>query len=141
MAHAKCPQCGQVAHFQVNDQEEVRRRERYKEDEDGYLKIDLCLVCGWGGIDRSVDQGGYFNRELAGIGEVWPRMGPLCGHCNVRIPRFLELSPETVTRARGLFKLGRPSEAIQAVMESTGCPQDWARLWAEHPNGAVREGP
>lgn len=139
MSHAKCPQCGQVAHFQVNDQDEFRRRGKYKEDEDGFLGIDQCLVCGWGGIERSVDHGGYFNRELTGLPEEWPRMGRLCAHCHRRIPRFLDLKPETASRARGLINAGRMDDAIRTIHEATGCRLDWAQLWAEHPDGPVRE--
>lgn len=139
MARAKCPQCGQVAHFQVNDPEEIRRRERYKEDEDGYLRIDSCLACGWGGIERSVDQGGYFNRELTGLAEEWPRMGRLCAHCNRRIPRFLDLAPETASRARALIKAHRMADAVMTLQEATGCSLTWAKLWADHPDGPVHE--
>jgi hypothetical protein len=121
----------------VNDEVEVRRRDRYKEDADGYLRIDRCLVCGWGGIDRSVDHGGYFNRELVNVADEWPRMGPLCAHCNRRIPRFLDLTPEPASRARGLIKAGRMDDAIQSIRESTGSPLTWARLWVEHPDGPI----
>jgi len=133
MAHAKCPQCKQVAHFQTSLDEEVRRRDRYEQDEDGYLRLDLCLICGWGGIERSKDVGGYFNRELIGITEEWPRMGRLCPHCNLRIPKFLDLPSEVASKALASSKVS----AIKIIAETTGCPLYWAQLWVEHPEGPI----
>jgi hypothetical protein len=135
MAHARCPHCKFVSDFVVNDEEELRRRERYREDEDGYLRVDLCRVCGFGGIERSEDQGGYFSRELPGIAEEWPRMGRLCEHCNRRIPRFLDLDSNTERRARDLARQHHMIDAIKMIREATGCRNYWAQLWAEHPDG------
>jgi hypothetical protein len=144
MANARCPQCRSVAHFQTNLDDPHRRRERYVEDEDGFLRIDLCLVCGWGGIERSVDEGGYYNRELPAVRDEWPRMGRLCPHCNLRIPRFLDLAPETAAQARKLTRTSMVS-AISLIHETTGCGIRWAQLWAEHPDGprkpVPRKGP
>ncbi|HEU4338650.1 MAG TPA: hypothetical protein VFS19_01160 [Planctomycetota bacterium] len=137
MAFAKCPQCKSVAHFQTSPFEEDRRRDRFKEDEDGYLVLDLCLICGWGGIKRNTDLGGYFNSELKDDKHEWPSMGRLCPHCNLRLPRFLDLEPETASRARRLFKAKRIYDAIREIVEATGCSLNWAKLWVEHPDGPM----
>jgi len=141
MAFAKCPQCKQVAHFQTGLDEEVRRRDRYEQDEDGYLRLDLCLICGWGGIQRHVDMGGYFNRELAGIREDWPRMGRECSHCNRRIPRFIDIDPEATAGLRKRVKSGETDEVARVVRELTGCPAAWAELWVQHPDGPIAPPP
>jgi hypothetical protein len=130
VAHARCPGCKTVSDFVVTD-EDIRRRERYKEDEDGYFLVDLCRVCGFGGIERSIDQGGYFNRELPAVRHEWPPMGRLCSHCNLRIPRFLQLTGDTEVRARSLARGGEMIQAIKLVNDATGCGLNWARLWSE----------
>lgn len=135
MAHARCPLCRTVSDFVINEDDKLRRREPHKEDGDGYLRVDQCRVCGFGGIERSADQGGYFNRELAALRDEWPRMGLLCPHCNLRIPRFLQLTGGTESRARGLARKREVIEAIRLVEKATGCGLKWAQLWAEHPDG------
>lgn len=64
-------------------------------------------------------------------------MGRLCQHCNLRLPRFLDLMPEIASRARGLYKAKRINDAIREIVTATGCRPSWAKLWVEHPEGPI----
>ena len=136
MPYARCPRCPAVKHLSVSDLEEWLRHFASKLLPDGLsIPLDQCPRCGLGG-ERHRDRGGYFNRELAGRGDAPPDMGRFCEPCGVRIPHFLELSGPVESRARSLarFKERLPS-AIAEIVSVTGCPESWARIWAEHPNG------
>jgi hypothetical protein len=138
----RCPQCHAEARFQCEDEEAAeafRVRMGYLQDADGRFQIDQCPICGLGGMKRHEDTGGYFNHELDGVTQGWPQMGRPCGHCNLRIPLFLELDVETASRARELARKHNLADAMKTVHQATGCGLKWAQLWAEHPDGPVRE--
>jgi hypothetical protein len=74
----------------------------------------------------------YTRSELEAAGGEWPTRGPLCPHCNLRIPQFAELSEEDERRVRQLRIEARPNMAIATLMAATGCPFSWAKQWVEH---------
>jgi hypothetical protein len=77
--------------------------------------------------------GEHCNRaELEAVGGGWPTRGPLCPHCNRRIPQFAELSEADERRVRELIRQFRRLMAIAELRAATGCPVGWAQLWVEH---------
>jgi hypothetical protein len=74
----------------------------------------------------------YTRAELEAVSGGWPTRGPLCPHCNQRIPQFVELSGEDERRVRELIRQFRRVMAIAELRAATGSPLHWAQLWVEH---------
>jgi hypothetical protein len=75
----------------------------------------------------------YTRSELfAAADSEFPRRGPLCPHCDKRIPQFADLSEQDERRVRELIRSGRPLMAISELRAATGSPLPWAKLWVEH---------
>jgi hypothetical protein len=74
----------------------------------------------------------YTRAKLEAAGRDWPTRGPLCPHCDLRIPQFAELSEADERRVRELIRQYRWIMAIMELRTATGCPLHWAQLWVEH---------
>src|SRR5687768_11522400 len=86
----------------------------------------------------------YTRAETEALGDEWPSRGPLCPHCNRRIPQFADLSESDARRVRGLICQRRPIMAVAELRAATGCSERWAELWVEHkgrPIPLLHEGP
>ena len=87
------------------------------------------------GVSRlvvSMEDTTYTRSELLVAAGEFPQRGPLCPHCDKRIPQFADLSEQDERRVRELIRSGRPLMAMAELRQATDCPLLWARLWVEH---------
>jgi hypothetical protein len=82
----------------------------------------------------------YTRAELEAVSGGRPTRGPLCPHCNLRIPQFAELSEADERRVRALIRQFRRLMAVAELRAATGCPLHWAQLWVEHAGRPQPEG-
>lgn len=85
----------------------------------------------------------YSRAEVVALGNRFPRRGPLCHQCGLRIPEFAELTTTDRRRIVGLIRGQRAIMAVRELQTITGCSLRWAKVWVQHagrPN-ALRPGP
>lgn len=79
---------------------------------------------------------GYTNDEIKQLQNMpKPDRGVYCPKCDCHIPMFHSICPETELEIRAM---DGPLQQMKRVIEITGCPQTWAKIWALHPDGPHR---
>ena len=75
----------------------------------------------------------YSNAEIAKLpADANPKRGNYCSKCKRYIPLFDAVPPDVAASIR---KSSSRIIQIKRVVDLTGCPLDWAKIWALHPNG------
>lgn len=74
----------------------------------------------------------YTRSEVVGLGDVDPPRGPLCHHCGLRIPQFLDLTDTARARVLDLICSNQRIMAMRELQAQTGCSLRWAKLWVVH---------
>ena len=80
---------------------------------------------------------GYSNAELRELQTVTkPDRGTYCPKCECHIPTFSSICPETELEIRAI---NDSMAQMNRLIEITGCPKTWAKIWATHPDGPHRK--
>jgi hypothetical protein len=79
-----------------------------------------------------MDEKAYTRAEVLAAGRNLPERGPVCPHCNQRIPQFADLSETDERRVREVLRQGRRLMAVEELRNATGCSIEWAKIWVEH---------
>ena len=79
-----------------------------------------------------MDNESYSRDEVLAAGDSLPARGPLCHHCNIKIPQFRDLSEADERRIRQLIRDDRRIMATQELKFATGCSLRWAKIWVLH---------
>lgn len=82
--------------------------------------------------ETPIDERPYGRDELERDPRFPPLRGPYCPHCEMRIPQFAEIAPESWSRIVYLLNQGRQLMAIQELRAATGAPLAFAHLWVAH---------
>jgi len=94
------------------------------------LNLDDCLKI-------KTAHEGYSNAEIRDRQSLAkPDRGVYCPKCDCHIPMFMSICPETELELRAIEN---PVEQMQRLIDITGCPKTWAKIWATHPNGPHRQ--
>jgi hypothetical protein len=81
----------------------------------------------------------YSRKELRRVKEGMPERGQVCAECGVRVPQFAELTEESRVELLNLIEQGHPARAHLRLIELTGCPTGWAKIWVLHAGQAKTE--
>lgn len=74
----------------------------------------------------------YETNDPEMLADDFPRRGPVCDSCGVRVPQFAGLSQEDRFRILKLILEGRQMLATRELRAATGCGLRWAKIWMRH---------
>lgn len=79
---------------------------------------------------------GYSNTEIQNHkSQAEPDRGTYCPKCECHIPSFYSICPERELEIRAI---NDSALQMKRLIEITGCPMTWAKIWSLHPDGPHR---
>jgi hypothetical protein len=81
----------------------------------------------------------YSRAEMRWIKGGAPGRGQVCAECALHVPEFEELTETSRLELLKLIDKGERLRAMRRLLELTGCPLDWAKVWVHHSGRAKTE--
>lgn len=74
----------------------------------------------------------YTREEVKRYANERPLRGLQCSRCGIRVPQFLDLTPEGIAQVLERIGEGKAVAATYELRRITGCSLDWAKIWVQH---------